>query len=127
MMFCTAGTQLPPAEATITAQEVRLTRVAAVRGSDFRWSMGDIMSPSDYNAAILLVDDVATPIPNDLYEYIRFEAKRRDVPMVDIYREEMKAKEELKKIELPRDRLKKAAQRDYSNHPWLQGDEEKPF
>jgi hypothetical protein len=127
MTFVTAEEfQMPPMTA-LTAHEVRLTCVAAVRGFDFNWSMGDIMNPSDYNAAILLVDGMATSIPNDLYEYIRFEAERRNVSMVDIYREEMKAREELKGIVLRRDRLERAAQRDYSNHPWLQGEEQCPF
>jgi hypothetical protein len=89
--------------------------------------MGDTMDPADYATVILLVDDVATPIPNDLYEYIRFEAERRKVSMVDIYREEMTARDELKGIVLRRDRLERAAGRDYSNHPWLQGEAECPF
>ena len=110
-----------------TAQEVRLPSVASVRGSDFRFPMGDAMTFSDYDAAMFLENGAATPIPYDLYEYIKYESKRRGVPMADIYREEMEAREKLKQIALPRDRLEQAAQRDYSNHPWMQGEEDCPF
>lgn len=60
-------------------------------------------------------------------EYIRLEAKMRGVSIAQVRREEDEAARELKHIELPRARLEAAAKRDYSNHPWLAGDQEKPW
>lgn len=41
--------------------------------------------------------------------------------------DERLAAEELKHLELPRDRLEKASQRNYSDHPWQGNEEAKPF
>ncbi len=67
-------------------------------------------------------------VSREMMEYLRREAERRAVSVAQVYEEEKRAEQELKCIELPRDRLENAAQKDHSQHPWLRhGDEEKPF
>ncbi len=124
---CAATPRLPAAIVAVADREVRLNNVEAAQCSEIDWCTGGVVSQSDDYAAVLVIDGRAMAMPHDLYEYIRFEAQRRNVSMVHIYREEMKAREELKTIVLPRDRLERAAQRDYSSHPWLQGEEDCPF
>ena len=76
---------------------------------------------------VVVIDGLNLRVPAEMYEYLKLQAARRGVSEVEIYREEMQAQEELKQLTLPRDRLEKASQRDYSNHPWWSGKETKPF
>lgn len=85
------------------------------------------MTTSGNSPAVLLSDKLMVSVSPDMYEYLCLEAARRGVSLTQVYREEAQAIAELKRRELPREQLEKAAKRDYSNHPWLVGDQEKPF
>ena len=85
------------------------------------------MSTSHTPAFVLVIDGQSVSVSMEMYEYLRLEASQRGVSEVEIYREEMQAEEELKRLTLPLDRLEKAAQRDYSQHPWWNNEETKPF
>jgi hypothetical protein len=78
-------------------------------------------------AAMLMIDGQFVSVSTETCEYLKLEAARRGVSVVEVYREEMQAQEELKRLTLPHDRLEKAAQQDHSHHPWWSGNETKPF
>jgi hypothetical protein len=89
--------------------------------------VGIAAGTSDTPARVLVIDGQSISVSTEMYEYLKLEAAQRGVSEVEVYREEMRAQEELKRLTLPRDRLEKASQRDYSDHPWWSSDETKPF
>ncbi|MCX7428695.1 MAG: hypothetical protein NTW96_24095 [Planctomycetia bacterium] len=76
---------------------------------------------------MLMIDGQFVCVSTETCEYLKLEAAQRGVSVVEVYREEMQAQEELKRLTLPRDPLEKAAQQDHSHHPWWSGNETKPF
>lgn len=78
-------------------------------------------------ASMLMIDGQFVCVSTETCEYLKLEAAQRGVSVVEVYREEMQAQEELKRLTLPRDPLEKAAQQDHSHHPWWSGNETKPF
>jgi len=85
------------------------------------------MSASGTSEFVLMIDGQSFPVSREMHEYVKLEAAQRGVSETEIYREEIQAQEELKRLTLPQDRLEKAAQRDYRHHPWFHNDEVKPF
>jgi len=126
MSFATAI--LPPLSAAVTAYTLLLKpMVDLTTFAQNRVSTEIAMSTSHTPAFVLVIDGQSVSVSMEMYEYLRLEASQRGVSEVEIYREEMQAEEELKRLTLPLDRLEKAAQRDYSQHPWWNNEETKPF
>ena len=118
----------PPRSAAVTAYNVFLKTIVGLKTiAQHRVFAGTAMSASDTPAFVLVIDGQSISLSTEMYEYLKLEAAQRGVSEVEIYREEIHAQEELKRLTLPRDRLEKASQRDYSHHPWWSGDETKPF
>jgi hypothetical protein len=126
MSFATAI--LPPQSAAVTAYNVLLKPIVDLMTfAQNRVSTEIAMSTSHTPAFVLVIDGQSVSVSMEMYEYLKLEAAQRGVSEVEVYREEMRAQEELKRLTLPRDRLEKASQRDYSDHPWWSSDETKPF
>ena len=121
-----AWSDLGPAD--VTARDALFEAIAMLKTiAQSRVSVGIQMSASGTPAFVLMIDGQSISVSTEMYEYLKLEAAQRGVSEVEVYREEMQAQEELKRFTLPRDRLEKAAQRDYSHHPWFHNDEVKPF
>jgi hypothetical protein len=112
----------------VTAYNVLLQPIVAlttfVRAHGF---VGIGMNTPHIPAFVLVIDGQTIPVSAEMYEYLKLEAARRGLSEIEVYREEVQAEEELERLTLPRDRLEKASQRDYSHHPWWSGEETKPF
>ncbi len=119
---------LPPQSAAVTAYKVLVEGIVGVKTFVRDRVFTEIaMSTSHTPAFVLDIDGQSISVSTEMYEYLRLEAAQRGITEVEVYREEMRAQEELTRLTLPRDRLEKASQRDYSQHPWWSNEETKPF
>ena len=87
------------------------------------WYIGD----REIGGYVMVAPDCLAPVDPDIFAYLEYEAKRRDISIQDVYQEEMDARRTASAEALSPGELRKLAENSTLSPHLLDGDEKCPF